>query len=92
MKPERAETIALLALGWLVANEDLCPVFLTATGASGADLRDRAMETAFQAAVLRFVTQDDAWVIAFCDANGMDYDQPLRALHALPGVAMPDWT
>jgi len=31
MGPEQAEMIALRALGWLVGNEELCPVFMGAT-------------------------------------------------------------
>ena len=92
MKLERAETIALQALAWLVGHEELRPLFLGATGASVADMRDRATETAFQAAILRFLVMDDAWIVAFCDAHGLAYDQPMRALHALPGAVSPDWT
>jgi len=92
MRQERAETIALQALAWVVSNDDLRPVFLGSTGADPSDLAARASETAFQGAVLRFLTMDDAWIIAFCDAHGLDYDQPLRALHALPGGAPVHWT
>jgi hypothetical protein len=92
MTPDRAETIALRALAWLVAHDDLRPVFLGATGASPEDLRTRVGEPAFLAAVLSFLTMDDAWVIAFCDAEGLAYDQPLRARHALPGQGEVHWT
>jgi hypothetical protein len=91
MTPDRAETVALLALGWLAANDDLLPVFLGATGADATSLRAGAGDPAFLAGVLRFLTMDDAWVIACCDATGLRYEDPLRALHALPGAA-PDWT
>jgi len=74
MGPEQAEMIALRALGWLVGNEELCPVFMGATGSSVDDLRGRATDPAFQASVLDFITMDDAWVIAFCDANELKYD------------------
>jgi hypothetical protein len=92
MKLERAETIALQALTWLIGHEELRPVFMGATGASEADLRERALEPAFQAAILRFLVMDDAWIIAFCDAHGLAYDQPMRALQAMPGAVSPDWT
>lgn len=92
MSPERAETIALQALAWLVGNEDLCPVFLGATGSSVGDLRNQATDPAFQASVLEFLTNDDAWVMAFCDTVGVGYDDPLRARYALPGSHAVHWT
>ena len=71
MSPENAQTIALQALGWLVGNEELCPVFLGATGGSVEDLRTQASAPAFQAAVLDFLTMDDSWVMEFCDLHSL---------------------
>lgn len=92
MGPEQAETIALQALGWLVGNDEICPMFLGATGTSTDELRARAGDADFQASVLQFVTMDDAWVVAFCDSVGLAYDLPLRAMHALPGAEQVHWT
>lgn len=92
MNIENAQTIALQALAWIVASEEHCPIFLGATGGSVDDLRNRANDAEFQAAVLEFVTMDDSWVMAFCDSVGLDYDQPLRARYALPGAAEIHWT
>lgn len=92
MQQEQAEIIALQALAWLVGNEELCPVFLGATGGSVDEMRTRATDPAFQAAVLEFITMDDAWVIAFCDTIDLAYDKPLRARYALPGAAEMNWT
>jgi len=92
MEHEQAQIIALQALGWLAGNEDLCPIFLGASGGSVDDLRDRALDPAFQAAVLEFITMDDAWVIAFCDAHDLKYDQPLLARYGLPGAESVHWT
>ncbi|MCO4847076.1 MAG: DUF3572 domain-containing protein [Yoonia sp.] len=92
MSPENAQTIALQALGWLVGNDELCPVFLGATGGSVDDLRTQAAVPAFQAAVLDFLTMDDSWVMEFCDLHGLKYDQPLMARYALPGAEAVHWT
>lgn len=92
MQPEQAEIIALQALAWLAGNDELCPIFLGATGGSTDDMRDRATDPAFLGAVLEFVTMDDVWIIAFCDSVGLDYDRPLRARYALPGAAEMNWT
>lgn len=92
MSPEQAEIIALQALGWLAANEELAPVFMGASGSSADDMRARATDPVFQAAVLDFITMDDAWVVAFCDTVDLQYDQPLRARYALPGAEQVNWT
>jgi len=92
MSPERAETIALQALGWLAGNDDLCPIFLGASGASLQDMRDRATDPQFLSSVLEFLTLNDDWIISFCDFAGLSYDLPLRARHALPGAEQVEWT
>lgn len=92
MSPEAAETLALQALAWLVANDDLLPVFLGSTGAGQDELRARAAEPEFLAGVLDFLMMDDAWVMGFCDANGTPYDRPMQARAALPGGARMHWT
>lgn len=92
MKNEQAETIALHALAWIAGHEELLPLFLGATGASLADLRRQAPEPAFQASVLDFLTMEDTWVIAFCDALGLKYEDPIRARQMLPGAGHVHWT
>lgn len=89
---DRAETVALQALAWLVGNEELLPVFLGSSGAAEADLRARASDLEFLGSILEFLTMDDAWVIAFCDAHGLSYEAPLQARWALPGGAPVNWT
>lgn len=92
MTADDAQRIALLALGWLVADDDLCGVFLGATGATAGDLKAQASDPAFLASVLDFLTMDDKWVIAFCDAQSLSYDTPLRARQAMPGAEQVHWT
>jgi len=92
MKPERAEHIAVSALVWLAANDDLLPVFLGSSGANAEDLRAQAENPAFLGSVLEFLTMDDAWVIAFCDEHTFKYEEPLMARYALPGSQAVHWT
>ncbi|MGX9350899.1 DUF3572 domain-containing protein [Shimia sp. W99] len=89
---ETAETIALRALTWLVANDELLPVFLGATGASVDDLKGQAADRGFLGSVLEFLTMDDAWVVAFCDAEGFPYETPMMAAQTLSGEARMHWT
>lgn len=92
MTPNNAETIAIQALGWLAANDELWPVFLGATGAAAEDAASRATDPAFLASVLEFLTMDDNWVMAFCDSAGLPYEMPLKARYALPGAEKVEWT
>lgn len=92
MQQDVAETIALQALGWLAANEELLPVFMGATGTGTDDFKGRAGEPEFLCSVLDFLMMDDAWVVEFCDTQGLAYDQLMRARQALPGGAQINWT
>lgn len=92
MSRNSAETLALEALGWLASHDDLLPVFLGSTGASGDDLKARAADAEFLGSVLDFLLMDDAWVVAFCDAEGHGYDAPMQARQALPGGEQVHWT
>ncbi len=92
MTREGAETVALQAVGWLVGNDELLPVFLGATGASEADLKERVGDSEFLGSVLDFLMMDDAWVVSFCDAGGMNYETPMIARQALPGGNLMHWT
>lgn len=91
-RQDSAETLALRALGWLAANDELLPVFLGSTGASVADLAAGAARPEFLGSVLDFLLMDDAWIVAFCDAEGLPYDAPMRARAALPGGGAMHWT
>jgi len=42
--------------------------------------------------VLDFLLMDDAWVMGFCEAEGLKYDQPMYARAALPGGEQVNWT
>ncbi len=92
MTPERAEHIAISALTWLATNDELLTLFLGSSGASADDIKGQAENPAFLGSVLDFVTMDDAWVIEFCDANAVKYEEPLMARYSLPGAEVVHWT
>ena len=89
---EAVADVALKAITWLVGNEDLLPVFMGSTGADEASFREGVADAEFQASVLDFIMMDDAWVIAFCDQEGLPYDRLMQARGALPGGAQVNWT
>lgn len=92
MKQGNAEVIGLTALTWLIGNDELLPVFMGATGAGVDDLKAGANSPEFLGSLLDFLMMNDAWVVDFCDANGLDYEQPMRARQALPGGMDTSWT
>jgi hypothetical protein len=92
MNKEQSEAIALQALGWIAASDDLMGVFLGSTGASVGDVRAQAGDPAFLGSVLDFLLMDDAWVTGFCDAHNYDYQRPMIARQLLPGGELPNWT
>lgn len=89
---EAAETLALQALGWMAGEDGVLTAFLAASGAAPEDLSARALEPGFLASVLDFLLTDDAWVMAFCDAAGLRYEQPMQAAMVLGGARHRHWT
>jgi hypothetical protein len=89
---ESAQIVGLQVLGWLVANDDLLPVFQGTSGASDDDIRQGAEDPTFLGAVLDFVLMDDAWIVAACDSLGLDYASLSQARQALPGGEQVNWT
>lgn len=89
---EKAEMLAIQALGWIAGQQDVLGQFMAASGASVDDLRAGAGDAAFLGALLDFLMLEDGWIVAFCDAAGLPYDAPMRARAALPGGAQMHWT
>ena len=91
-RQESAESLALQALTWLLGQQDLMGAFLNASGAAQDDLPALAGQPVFLGAVLDFLTEDDARVMAFCDFAGLLYTAPMQARLALPGAQHTHWT
>ena len=89
---DAAEDVALKALVWISADEDLAGAFLGSTGAAAGDLRARAADPEFLGFVLDFLLSDEAALLAFCSAEGINPDRPMRARAGLPGGDLPHWT
>lgn len=91
-RQESAEALALRALTWLMAQPEELGAFLAASGAATDDLAALAQSAAFLGAVLDFLLEQDARVIAFCDSEGLAYTAPMAARMALPGGQQTHWT
>lgn len=92
MRQDQAETVGLQALAWLAADDELFGTFLGASGAGAEDVAAAAGKPEFLGAVLDFVMMEDAWVMAFCDRNGLAYTVPMTARAQLPGGQAFHWT
>lgn len=89
---DQAETLGLQALGWLAGQEDLSGAFLGATGLSADEMKARAADPEFLGFVLDFLLGDEPALLAFCEAENLTPDRPMRARAALPGGDLPHWT
>ena len=92
MTPDAAEVIAIQALGWLVRNDELLPVFMGSTGTSAEDLKASIEDTPLLVSVMDFILMEDQWVLDFCDVAGFDPHKLQSVRHALPGGEMVHWT
>ena len=83
---ETSQTIALKALGYLAADEDLLEPFLDATGLAVADLRAGVTDSAFLAGILDYFLQNEALLLAFAGASELAPETIVRARQRLPGA------
>lgn len=91
-RQELAETLALRALAWVLAEEAPRAQFLAATGVMPRDLTRLAQDAAGLAAVLDFVLAEDGRVLACAAALGVAPHEVAAARTALPGDPAPHWT
>jgi len=92
LSPDRAETIAVHALEWLVSQPDLLGVFMGASGVSVDDLKTGASDPVFLGSVLDFMLMDDQYITDFASDMNIDPTEPYVARQMLPGGDVPAWT
>lgn len=92
MTPETAEKIAIHALSWMAADDEILGAFLNAAGAAPGDLRTRAADPAFLGFVLDFLLTSDDMISAFAGSANISPETPFRARAYLPGGDLPNWT
>jgi hypothetical protein len=81
-----AEVTALRALAWVVTDQDRAMRFLALTGCDAETLRCRAGEAEVLGAVLDFLMDDEASLLAFADQADMPAQSVALARLALPGA------
>ena len=83
---ETSQTIALKALGYLAADEELLEPFLASTGLMVADLRTGVTDSSFLAGILDYFLQNEALLLAFAGASELAPETIVRARQRLPGA------
>ena len=89
---DRAVELAQEALIWLSCDPDRIGPFLALSGIAPDELRARAGDPEFLAAVLDHLLGSDAWVEAFAAEHRISPHRPAEARAALPGGDAPAWT
>lgn len=83
MTPEKAEILALEALGWLAGEEDGLSRFLTQSGIDSDALRAGAGSSEMGVAVLEFLLGHEELLLRFCESTNLDSKTIHAALRAL---------
>jgi hypothetical protein len=83
---ETSQTIALKALGYLAADDELLEQFLGVTGLVVGDLRAGATDSAFLAGILDYFLQNEALLLAFAASEELAPETIVRARQRLPGA------
>ncbi len=92
MNLEQAEIYATKVATWLISNEEMLKIFMGSTGVSGNTIKSDFQDGVFLAAVLDFLLLDDNWVIAACQAIGLEPEAMAVVRQLLPGGQKVNWT
>lgn len=86
MTPANAEILALKGLAFLANSDEPLDRFMALSGAGADELRERAGEPEFLAAVMDFLLSDEQLLTAFCGDASIDPRDLQIARQALPGA------
>ena len=80
---QRAETVALKALEFILADNRLQSEFLSTSGLSPKDIHESIQKTDFLGGVLDFLLGQEADLIRFCEDYKINQEQPKICREAL---------
>lgn len=83
---EAAQAMALQALAFLAADNDLLDGFLLNTGLDLGHVRDLAGNIDFQAGVLDYLLSNEPILMSFATGAGMRPEEVVAARDRLPGA------
>ena len=81
---EEAEAVALKAIAFIAADEELLPRFVALTGCGADEIRARIGDPAFLGGVLDFILGDEPTLLAFAEAAELAPETPMAARSKLP--------
>ncbi|EIM75283.1 hypothetical protein A33O_08536 [Nitratireductor aquibiodomus RA22] len=84
MQREEAEAIAVSALAFIAADDQLLPRFLSLTGIEANQIRAAAAEPGFLTGVLQFILAHEPTLLRFSEENGIAPRIVAQAPSALP--------
>jgi len=79
-----AQTVALKAIAFIAADEDLLPRFVALTGSGLDEIKSRIGDPAFLGGVLDFILNDEPTLLAFVAAEELAPETPMAARLRLP--------
>ena len=85
MNEDKAETLALNALQFVLSDEILKGRFIGITGLAPSDLNEAIYNKEFLGGVLDFILGNEIDLLIFCKEFGIDPEQPAKARRLLPG-------
>jgi hypothetical protein len=81
---EAAQAVALQAVAFIAADDELLPRFVALSGCGLDDLKARIEEPSFLGGVLDFILADEPTLLAFAEAGGFPPETPMAARAKLP--------
>ncbi len=85
MNLEQAQTLALNALAFIAADENLLQGFMATTGIDQESLQLAADKPEILGGALDYLLANDVLIAQFADAHGLDPTHTAKARAALPG-------
>ena len=85
---EHAETIALKAIHFILADDDLQQSFLDISGIFPDQLKNEINNPEFLGGVLDFLLGNEEQLVSFCEEHGINPMEPAKVRSLFPGGSM----
>ena len=86
---DAAQTVAIMALSFLAADDDRLGRFMGWTGLGADEVRAAPSDPALLGGVLDYLLAHETLLVEFAEHAGIAPEEPARARQALPGYMPP---